>query len=76
LKLALDLLTALRDHIARVDLDGQAKNWSPDQRQLVFPNKAGRVTHYGAWLEHVWQPLLSKSGLPYRKYHATRWSRT
>jgi integrase len=66
------LLGALRHHIANVDLEGQVSNWTPDQRQLVFPNKAGRVTHYGAWLEHVWQPLLSKSGLPYRKYHATR----
>lgn len=66
------LLQALRDHIANVDLEGRVREWTPEQRQLVFPNKAGRITHYGAWLEHVWQPLLAKTGLPYRKYHATR----
>jgi integrase len=27
---------------------------------------------HGHFLEHVWQPLLSKAGLPYRKYHSTR----
>ena len=31
-----------------------------------------RIIHHGRFLENVWQPLLSKSGLPYRKYHATR----
>jgi integrase len=66
------LLNALREHIVNVDLEGQLWDWTPEQRQLVFPNKAGRITHHGAWLEHVWQPLLAKTGLPYRKYHATR----
>ena len=66
------LLTALREHVANLELEGQVKDWTPEQRQLVFPNTVGRITHYGAWLEHVWQPLLAKAGLPYRKYHATR----
>ena len=42
------------------------------QRQIVFPNTVGRITRYGQFLENVCQPLLSKAGLPYRKYHATR----
>jgi len=63
------LLAALRDHIGKVDLEGQVRNWTPDQRQLVFPNKAGRVTHYGAWLEHVWQSQL-------RHMPPFRWSRS
>lgn len=66
------LLAALREHIDAVDLEGQVKGWTPEQRQLVFPNKAGRITRYGHFLESVWQPLLAKAGLPYRKYHATR----
>jgi len=66
------LLAALREHLAAIDLEGQVKEWSPDQRQLVFPNTKGRISHYGWFLEGVWQPLLSKAGLPYRKYHATR----
>ncbi len=41
-------------------------------RQLVFPNTQGHITRYGWFLEGVWQPLLRKAGLPYRKYHATR----
>lgn len=66
------LLAALRDHVARVELEGQVKNWTPEQRQLVFPTTAGRIIHYSHFLESVWQPLLNKAGLPYRKYHATR----
>jgi integrase len=42
--------------------------WTPEQRQWVFPNTVGRVRSYRHFLEHVWQPLLSKAGLP----HATR----
>src|SRR5262249_59233269 len=34
--------------------------------------EAIRIIHHGQFLENVWQPLLSKSGPPYRKYHATR----
>ena len=27
---------------------------------------------YSTFIQDVWQPLLAKAGLPYRKYHATR----
>ena len=27
---------------------------------------------YSTFIEDVWQPLLAKAGLPYRKYHSTR----
>ena len=66
------LLTALRAHLEAMKLEGQVKDWTPEQRQLVFPNKAGRVMQYSTFIEDVWQPLLAKAGLPYRKYHATR----
>jgi integrase len=66
------LLAALREHLAAMELEGQVKGWTPEQRRLVFPTTAGRIVRYSHFLEAVWQPLLSKSGLPYRKYHATR----
>lgn len=66
------LLDALRAHLEAMKLEGQVKEWTPEQRQLVFPNQAGRVMQYSSFLEDVWQPLLAKAGLPYRKYHATR----
>ncbi|HEV8693368.1 MAG TPA: site-specific integrase, partial [Lysobacter sp.] len=68
------LLKALREHIEAMDLDGQVEKWTPEVRQLVFPTAAGKVAHYGSFLENVWQPLLKKAGLPYRKYHSTRHS--
>ncbi len=66
------LLTALREHITAMELEGQVNGWTPEQRQLVFPTTHGRVIRYSYFLESVWQPLLAKAGLPYRKYHATR----
>src|SRR5216683_2956314 len=39
---------------------------------LQHPHTRGRVASYPHFLEHVWQPLLTAPGLPYRKYHATR----
>lgn len=66
------LLAALHEHLGAVELEGQVKSWTPEQRQLVFPNTVGRMIHHGQFLELVWQPLLAKAGLPYRKYHATR----
>jgi integrase len=66
------LLAALREHLAAMELDGQVKDWTREQRSLVFPTSAGRIARYTHFLESVWQPLLSKAGLPYRKYHATR----
>jgi hypothetical protein len=50
------------------------KDWTPEQRQLVCPTTAGRIMRHGHFVESVWQPLLAKAGLPYRKYHATRHS--
>ncbi len=66
------LLAALRDHLAAMELEGQVKEWSPEQRQLVFPSPAGRFASYTHFLDGVWRPLLSKAGLPYRNYHTTR----
>jgi integrase len=66
------LLEALRAHLEAVALEGQVQDWSVEQRALVFPNKAGRIMQYSTFLEDVWQPLLAKAGLPYRKYHSTR----
>ena len=68
------LLAALQSQVDAVDREGQVKGWTPDQREWVFPNTLGRVPRYTHFLEHVWQPLLSKAGLPYRKYHTTRHS--
>jgi integrase len=66
------LVAALRSHIDAVDLEAQVKGWTPEQRQLVFPNTVGRIIHHGQFVESVWQPLLAKAGLAYRKYHSTR----
>jgi integrase len=66
------LLVALRAHLEAVVLEGQVQDWSAEQRALVFPNKAGRIMQYSSFIEDVWQPLLAKAGLPYRKYHSTR----
>jgi integrase len=66
------LLAALRAHIETVEREGLAKGWTPEQRQLAFPNSRGRIVHHGQFVETVWRPLLAKAGLPYRKYHSTR----
>lgn len=66
------LLAGLRTHLEAMKLEGEVKGWSLEQRQLVFPNNAGRVMQYSTFIEDIWQPLLAKAGLPYRKYHATR----
>jgi len=66
------LLDALRTHVEAMRLEGQVKRWTPEQRELVFPNTVGRISRHSHFVENVWQPLLSKAGLPYRKYHSTR----
>jgi len=66
------LLDALRDHLAAMEFEGQVKNWTLEQRALVFPTLSGRIVRYSYFLEDIWQPLLAKAGLPYRKYHSTR----
>lgn len=62
----------LTEHLAKVTLEGQVQEWTPEQRVLVFPNRRGNVGRHSTVLEHVWQPLLLKAGLPYRKIHAMR----
>jgi integrase len=66
------LLAALRRHVEAMELDGQVKAWTPEQRALVFPTTYGNVVRYPYFQERVWTPLLAKAGLPYRKYHSTR----
>jgi integrase len=66
------LLAALRAHLEAMDLEGQVRDWNPEARALVFPTAYGHVVRYPYFLAHVWQPLLTKAGLPYRRYHATR----
>jgi integrase len=68
------LVAALRAQVDAVELEGQVKEWTPAQRRLVFPTQNGRIIRHGYFVESVWQPLLSKAGLPYRKYHSTRHS--
>jgi integrase len=66
------LLKALRGHLEAIDLDGSVEEWSPEQRQVVFPTSSGNLVRYPFFLEKVWQPLLSQAKLPYRPYHSTR----
>ncbi len=63
-------MAALRAHLEAMDLEASVKDWPPAARRLVFPNRVGRVTRYGAFLELVWQRLLAEAKLPYRKPHA------
>jgi integrase len=67
-------IAALRAHGEAVDLEATLKQWTPAQRQRVFPNTVGGVTRSGAFSELVWQPLVRAAGLPYRKPHAMRHS--
>ena len=73
-KLPAATMAALRAHLEAMALEANVKDWPPAARQLVFPNTVGRITRYGAFLEHVWQPLLAAAKLPYRKPHAMRHS--
>jgi integrase len=62
----------LRRHLAAMVLEGQLKQWTPEQRTLMFPNSRGHIGRYSTFLEHVWRPLLLKAGLRYRKAHSMR----
>ena len=73
-KLPTETMEALRVHCEAMDLQASMKDWSPEQRKLVFPNKKGRITRYGQFLELVWQDLLEETELPYRKPQAMRHS--
>jgi integrase len=66
------LLAALRAHVEAMNLEAGLRQWTPEQRQLVFPTRYGGLLRHPHFLEHIWQPLLAKAGLPYRKYHAPR----
>ncbi len=44
----------------------------PSPNALVFPSRSGTVQRYSSFLEHVWMPVIRKSGLNYRVPHATR----
>jgi integrase len=66
------LLGALKSHCEAMTLEGQLNDWSPEQRELVFPTRSGSVAKYAHFLERVWQPLLAEAGVPYRPYHSTR----
>ena len=35
------LISVLRDHLAAMELEGQVKDWTREQRQLVFPDDGG-----------------------------------
>ncbi len=73
-KLSAELLRALRAQVETVALEAGVKEWTPEEKQLIFPNTKGRVASYKHFVEDVWQPLLRKAGLPYRKYHSVRHS--
>ncbi len=62
----------LRQHLDAISLEGQVKQWTPEQRTLVFPNGRGNIGRYSTFMEHLWQPLLLKAGLRYRKPHSMR----
>jgi integrase len=59
-------MAALSAHMEAMDIEAGVKDWSSEQRQLVFPNSVGRITRYGYFLEGVWKPLLVTAKLPYR----------
>jgi integrase len=65
---------ALEQHLEAMALDASVGDWTAEQRALVFPNTVGKVTRYGTFLEHVWQPLMAATRLAYRKPHAMRHS--
>jgi len=69
------LAKALRAQIESMSLEASVKNWTTEQRQLVFPTAvAGGPLKYTYFVAKVWKPTLSKARLPYRRFHATRHS--
>ena len=71
-KMSPALAAALSSHIEAMRLEASVRDWSSEQRMLVFPTTYGYTVRYSYFLEHIWQPLLAKAGLCYRSYHATR----
>jgi integrase len=41
----------LQRHLEATALEGQLKQWTPEQRALVFPNSRGRIGRYSTFLE-------------------------
>lgn len=68
------LLAALKVQIEAVDGEAEAKQWDEAARCLVFPTSVGTIGRHPPFITRVWQPLLAKAGLSYRKYHSTRHS--
>lgn len=66
------LVAALQAHMEAMTLEGQVKEWDATARALVFPTAAGQLLPYPHFYQSIWRPLVRQSGLPYRKYHATR----
>jgi integrase len=73
-KLPAATMAALQAHLEAMDLEGSVNRWTPEQRELAFPNTVGRITRYGAFFELVWKALFAATDLPYRKPHAMRHS--
>ena len=38
--------------------------------ELVFPNDNGGVKSHGSFLQHTWEPLLRRWGLPAYNFHS------
>jgi integrase len=66
------LLAVLGAHLEAITLEGQVKEWEPEGRALVFPTTFGNHLGYPYFWQSIWRPLMRKSGLPIRNYHATR----
>src|SRR5262245_61240943 len=66
------LVVALRAPVEAMALEGQVKDWTVEQRQLVFPTTYGGTLRHPYFVTHIWRPLLASAKLPYRPYHATR----
>jgi len=66
------VLNALKGHLEAMDLEAGLSGWSPEARELVFPNRSGRISRYQTFHERVWRPLLEAARLSDRKPHAMR----
>jgi integrase len=55
-------------------LDAQARQWSPEARQLMFPTVTGGLLKYKFFAGKVWAPTLKAAKVVFRKFHSTRHS--
>jgi integrase len=72
-KMPAEVAAVLRAHLEAITLEGQVEGWSIAQRQLVFPNTHGKITHKTPFML-VWRRVVAAAGVPYRKFHAARHS--